>query len=199
MARRSDHSREELHQLALQAAESIVSAQGYKALSARKVATKIGYTVGTLYQMFTNLEALSLEINGRTLDELHIWLSQQIQGEARGKNTLHILASAYIDFAMQHLHRWNMLFEYVADEKNEQPEWYLLKISRMFQLIEENLPAIDQSKTNYTDEQLSRVLWASVHGICLLKIRQGLELSGGLSTKEMTDILIDNFLNGLES
>ena len=66
MGRRSDHSREEIRQMALQAAESIVTEGGYKALSARKVASEIGYTVGTLYLVFENLDELVLYVNGRT-------------------------------------------------------------------------------------------------------------------------------------
>ena len=52
MARRSDHSREELREMAITAAEQIVVEQGYEGLSARKVAAAIGYTVGTLYLVF---------------------------------------------------------------------------------------------------------------------------------------------------
>ena len=71
MARRSDHSREELREMALSAAEQIVVEQGYEGLSARKVASAIGYTVGTLYLVFENIDDLILNINARTLDRLH--------------------------------------------------------------------------------------------------------------------------------
>ena len=54
MARRSDHTREEIREMALVATEQIVSVAGFSALSARKIAKKIGYTVGSLYLLFDN-------------------------------------------------------------------------------------------------------------------------------------------------
>jgi hypothetical protein len=44
-----------------------------------------------------------------------------------------------------------------------------------------------------------RVLWASVHGICTLRIRQRLDLAGGQTTKQMTHTLIENFLRGRQA
>ena len=70
MARRSDHSREEIKEMALVAAEKMILANGKDGLSARKVAQEIGYTVGTLYLVFKNLDELILHVNGRTLDRL---------------------------------------------------------------------------------------------------------------------------------
>ena len=47
MARRSDHSREELYDLALSAAREIAEAEGLRGLTARRIAEKIGYTPGS--------------------------------------------------------------------------------------------------------------------------------------------------------
>ncbi len=70
MARRSDHSREEIKELALNATEEIVAEAGFQALSARKVASAIGYTVGTIYLVFKNLDDLIMQVNARTLETL---------------------------------------------------------------------------------------------------------------------------------
>lgn len=75
MARRSDHSREEIRAMALAAAQQIVTEQGFAALNARKIASAIGYTVGTLYLVFKNLDDLFLQLNARTLDDLHAALA----------------------------------------------------------------------------------------------------------------------------
>ena len=49
MARRSDHSRDEIREMALNAAKTIVEREGAAALSTRKIANEIGYTAGSLY------------------------------------------------------------------------------------------------------------------------------------------------------
>lgn len=196
MGRRSDHSREEIRQMALQAAESIVTEGGYKALSARKVASEIGYTVGTLYLVFENLDELVLYVNGRTLDLMNAWLEQRVDVDRKSSETLCQLASSYIEFAEQNLSRWNMLFEYITEKGNQLPAWYEEKIGRVFRLIEKALPVINNPIDQASDEQIARVLWASVHGICTLRIRQRLDLAGGQSTEAMTHLLIKNFIRG---
>lgn len=67
MARRPDHSRDELYALAMNAARGIVERDGIRGLTARNIATAIGYSPGTLYNLFDNLDDLALQINGATL------------------------------------------------------------------------------------------------------------------------------------
>lgn len=198
MGRRSDHSREEIHQMALKAAESIVSEGGYKALSTRKVAAEIGYTVGTLYLIFKNLDDLVLQVNGRTLDMMVKWMDKRVGEHERGMEKLCLLATAYIGFAERYTARWNMLFEYVAEKGNELPGWYEEKVSQVFGLIEAALPESDDPDNPDANMQIARVLWASVHGICMLKIRERLVLAAGQSTEQMTHMLIENFMRGMQ-
>ncbi len=202
MARRSDHSREEIRQMALNAAESIVASEGYKGLSARKVATAINYTVGTLYLVFENLEDIVLQVNGRTLDALYEWLrARQLKGakDAEPRESLLAIADAYIAYAETETPRWNMLFEYVAEQGNALPDWYLLKLSRVFGLAEGALKPLAGHRSELEIQQAARVLWAAVHGICTLKIRHRMDLVGGQSAGEMAQMMIDNFLQGFQA
>lgn len=203
MARRSDHSREEIRQMALNAAEAIVAVDGYKGLSARKVAAGIDYTVGTLYLVFENLDDLVLQVNGRTLDALYEWLRARRAASpntrADTRDSLLALADAYIAYAETETPRWNMLFEYVAEQGNELPEWYLLKLGKVFGLAEAALKPLADHRSALEIQQAARVLWASVHGICTLKIRQRMDLAGGQDTGDMAHMLIDNFLQGFQA
>jgi AcrR family transcriptional regulator len=198
MARRSDHSREEIRRMALDAAERIVAAEGYRGLSARKVASAIDYTVGTLYLVFENLDDLVLQVNGRTLDMLFEWLRAR-RGEAgTPRQELLALASAYIAYAEAETPRWNMLFEYVAEKGNALPDWYLEKLGKVFGLAEKALKPLGDHRPELEILQAARVLWAGVHGICTLKIRQRMDLAGGQGTEAMAHMLIDNFLKGFQ-
>jgi hypothetical protein len=89
-----------------------------------------------------------------------------------------------------------MLFDYVAANGNSLPDWYLAKLSKVFGLAEQALAPLSDRRPALEVEQAARVLWASVHGICTLKIRQRMELAGGQSTEAMAGMLIDNFLRG---
>ena len=54
MARRNDHTRDELKEMAISAGQSIIIHEGFNKFSARKVARNIGYTVGTIYNIVGN-------------------------------------------------------------------------------------------------------------------------------------------------
>ncbi len=196
MARRSDHSREEIKEMALNAAVTIVDEEGSKKLTARHVATTIGYTVGTLYLVFKNLDDMVLHLNARTLDDLHQWLLDRRIADATPQQQLQVLADAYIDYAAAYTARWNMLFESLVSVDNELPDWYLQRLSKVFGLIESALTPLTNRQGQEAIVQAARVLWAGVQGICTLKIGQQLDLAGGQSTKEMARMLIDNFLKG---
>ena len=52
MARRNDNSRDELKEMSIAAGQEIILAEGFASFSARKVAKNIGYTIGTIYNIF---------------------------------------------------------------------------------------------------------------------------------------------------
>ena len=62
MGRRSVHSPEELRQLILDASQTIVERNGITGLSAREIARMIGYSPGTLYNIFENLDDVLLTL-----------------------------------------------------------------------------------------------------------------------------------------
>lgn len=196
MARRSDHSRDEIREMALEAAASILEQEGAKKLTARNVANTIGYTVGTLYLVFRNLDDMVLHLNARTLDDLHDWLVARNDAGAAPQQQLQTLADAYIDYALSHTARWNLLFEAIAGDDENLPDWYLQRLGKVFGLIETALTPLADHQGQEAIVQAARVLWASVHGICTLKIRHRLDLAGGQSTGEMAAMLIHNFLAG---
>lgn len=198
MARRSDHSREQIRQMALNAAETIIAKEGYKGLTTRNVALSIGYTVGTLYLVFENLDDLVLQVNSRTLDALYEWLRARRGNSNAIREDLLALADAYIDYAQTETARWNLLFEYVAEQGNDLPDWYLTKLNTIFSLVEGTLKPLAEQRTEVEIQQVARVLWASVHGICTLKIRNRMDLAGGQTTQEMVRSLIDTFLRGFQ-
>lgn len=196
MARRSDHSREEIKEMALTAALTILEEEGARGLTARKVATAIGYTVGTLYLVFKNQQEMVLQLNARTLDDLDEWLEAHSGHSDTPAGCLQKMAEAYIDYAVEKSARWNLLFDTVVEEGSELPDWYLMRLGRLFGRVERMLSPLSMQHEALEIERAARVLWASVHGICTLKIRHRLDLAGNQTTEEMAQMLIDNFLRG---
>ena len=196
MARRSDHSREEIREMALEAAENIVVEHGLEGLSARKVATAIGYTVGTLYLVFENIDDLILQINARTLDRLYARLADAQVSAQDARDWLLRLGQVYIQFADEDPHRWSMIFEHRLAEGRDLPAWYQQKIERMFAIVEEALKPMADRRPQREVSQAARVIWGSVHGICILALGDRLGVAGVDSVQDLTESLISNYLVG---
>ena len=138
MARRSDHTREELTELAIEAAVALIEKHGFAQFSARKVAAEIGYTVGTIYNVFGSYDALLLHVNARTLDHWYDFLQTRLK---RGKaEPLRVLARGYVEYARTHYNRWLALFEHHRDKSTPVPDWYQDRIKRFFAMLEDTIP-----------------------------------------------------------
>lgn len=196
MARRSKHSREEIKEMALRAAEEIVDREGYSGLSTRKVAKAIGYAVGTLYLVFKNLDDLILHINGRTLDLLFEDLERAVAPCPDAQPGMLALGHAYIDFASAHTLRWSLLYEHKLQEGQEVPRWFQDKITRIFHLLEQTLTPLAGRHWQDEIELAARALWSGVHGICVLSFTNALDLAGARSMHALSDSLIRNYLTG---
>lgn len=196
MARRSDHTREELYELALGAAERIAEAEGLQGLTVRKVAGEIGYSHGTLYNLFADLDDLIVHLNGRTLDLLYDAL-QEIPVEGEPDAGLLRLAEAYIAFTRRHASRWALLFEHRLPEGRQLPDWHYEKIRRLLKLAETPLAPLFSDGQQRERMHSARVLWSALHGICSLEASR--KLGGNESVESLSRTLITFYIGGLVS
>lgn len=195
MARRSDHSREEIRELALNAAEKIVAEQGFNGLSARKIASAIGYTVGTIYLVFKNLDDLIMQVNARTLEALFNDVVKQNK-KNQHKENLRRFGQAYYTYAKKNPHLWSLIFEHhVAGGGDLIPELGE-RIATLFALVEAEIKSLNRKKKKQSIHRASLALWSSVHGITILAVSDKLFIAENVTPPEMIDQLIDNFLIG---
>ncbi|MFQ5937835.1 MAG: TetR/AcrR family transcriptional regulator, partial [Acidiferrobacterales bacterium] len=199
MARRSDHSRDEIREMALDAAERIVREEGYAGLSARKVARPMGYTVGTLYLVFKNLDDLVLQVNARTLDELHEGARRAYESRTNPQARVMALGRSYIEFATTQRNRWSMIFEHQLPAGEEWPTWYSDKVARSFALVEEALQPLAPDRLRPEIKLAARALWGGVHGLCILALTNKLDLKSIESVQSLAESLITNYLIGFMS
>lgn len=195
MARRSDHTREELKNLAVQAGYTLLKEEGLAEFSARKVAREIGYTVGTLYNVFGTYEIFMLHIQAAILDD---WFADLESAMKHNQDThpLHALAAAYIAYAKKNYSTWSVLFTRTSIPKEESPDWYKQKLDQFFALVEQVVLPIVGNDT-VEAQKSARLLWASIHGICVLTLSGKLDLLADEVPEKMSRDLIDTYLKGL--
>lgn len=196
MARRSDHSRDEIREMALKAAEAIVEREGAAGLSTRKIANEIGYTAGSLYLIFENLDDLIFQTNARTLAELAIELDRAMTRKNDPEAVLVELSLVYLRFAASHRGRWDLIFGPGAPTATASPEWYRNLVLALFDRVEKLLARLDPVRTAPEVALAARALWGGVHGVCTLALTDKLDIAGLSDAGKLTTSLIENFLSG---
>lgn len=199
MARRSDHSRDEIREMALSAAERIIVEHGHDGLTARKVAIEIGYTVGTLYLVFDNLDDLIIHINGRTLDRLNQRMADGNTQNLTPVDRLIRLGQIYIHFAYRDPHRWSLIFKHPLSEDHTMPDWYAEKFMRVFAMVEESIRPLAPHRKKIEISRAASALWAGIYGICVLGITRKLRNVGEKSVQDLARSMIVNYLSGFTS
>ncbi|ELC9715889.1 WHG domain-containing protein [Vibrio vulnificus] len=193
MARRNDHTREELIALTLETVKEFLAEHSYHELSLRKLANMIGYVPSTLVNVFGSYNLLLLHAVAQTLDELSLEAMKVVQDSNDKKQALAELAYCYHDFALQHRHRWRLIFEHNMNGA-ELPEWQAKRIDNMTGMLEALLQQLAPSRTPTEVLQASRVLWSGVHGITLLSVDDKFFSSEPIDGKELIDSLLTNYL-----
>jgi len=194
MARRSDHTREELYEMALSTAREIVAAEGLRGLTARRVAREIGYSIGTIYNIFENFDDLIIHLNATTLDRLYETATATPTEPDPGA-ALRAYARCYFGFTSKNQRLWTAVFEHQLPDGYERPDWYHQKVAQLLSLAEDALAPFFAPDEAERRNHNARVLWSALYGICSLA--QSGSLRDDDSPTELVDTLIENFLGGL--
>lgn len=198
MARRSEHSLDQIKEMVLNAAETIIVENGAQALTVRKVALEIGYTVGSIYMVFANMQDVLLHIKARTLDRLAAEL-QGAAGEGDVEGRIRALAQCYSRFAAANINLWRIVFEPASLENETAPDWFEDKIETIFtpieNLFQELRPGSDRAQARHA----ARTLWCGVHGVCMLALNGNLGRAGGENQEAAVNLLVDSFIRGWKS
>jgi AcrR family transcriptional regulator len=197
MGRRSIHTAEELRELILKAATELIETDGLAGLSAREIARRIGYSPGTLYNVFDNLDDLVLTIEARLLDRLAARLAE-VAPAPTPQEHLQRLAEAYLKFTSENPRLWNLLFEHHMPAGKDIPAWYRMKLDGLMARIEEALaPVMDTDPA--ARQRAARVLWAGVHGITSLSTADKLSNITSDAAGPLVQDLVTTYLAGLTS
>ncbi|MGB1465251.1 MAG: TetR/AcrR family transcriptional regulator [Alcanivorax nanhaiticus] len=193
MARRNQHSREELQTLAIQAVRDLVSENGLEKLSVRKVADRIGYTAGMLYHVFANLDDLILQANADTLEQLLSAMTEREDVSPRER--LDQMARVYVSMARDQTALWKMVFLHQMQNQAQVPEWYLQKTAALFSQVEACMASLAERQTAGQIHLAARTLWGSVHGIAVLAADDKLVVAGDVDEQAMLDSLLQHYLS----
>lgn len=196
MASNTKIRRKQIFEDAMDAATIIAKKSGLASLTVRRIAKQIGCSVGTIYNVFDNLDTLILHLNGRTFDALY---EELIKVEATGEPRAVVvsLTETYLGFVRDNANLWNVIFEHVWPAKYPLPDWYREKVERLLKLLATILAPLfpaGREKENYL---AALVLWSSLHGINSLVATGKLGIVTSETATELSDLLVAIFFGGL--
>ena len=183
MGRRSDHSRPELEQLILAEGHRQMAEHGFARFSAREVAKRIGYSVGTLYNVFGTYDRLVLAINTETF---RLWTRhlQDRLAEA-DKDRIRALVEGYFSFARANRNLWMAIYDHRLPSGMAIPEEFLPDRSKLTNIvIDEVAMALPEARREHAP-RLARSLIATVHGHCTFTLDGTFELMGVKEPEEL--------------
>lgn len=193
---RSRRSRDELRQLTLGAAREIILEDGPEALTARRLAKAVGYTPGTIYNLFDSLPDVLWQVN-RTNFARIARLFHDLPG-ATPQERLRALASGYLDLVEAEPMLFRALFD--GPRRSEHfPEWYLEAINELLDSIANELIAIAKNMQNKDARREAAAMFAAIQGLAELRASGRLDLLTDATAKQLADGLVLRVLRDLES
>lgn len=182
MAESGTTSRHAAQPRLLARAAAILEQEGLEAVQARRIAAEAECSVGTLYNVFGDIDGLIVAVNAETL----AMLGQAVRAGAEATTSeglgdrMHALAMAYMRFALDNHRRWEAVFKHRMPPGRPVPPSYLEDQERLLTVIEivlgDVVPDPERRAT------AARALFGAVHGIVALALDDRL---GGQMMREL--------------
>jgi AcrR family transcriptional regulator len=200
MSKKTELRRQKIFEDAVTAARELAEDEGLLGLTARRISNRIGCSVGTLYNVFDNLDTLILFLNAGTFDALHGELCK-LDADADAETRVRATATTYLAFVRENANLWNVVFDHIWPPEHPIPDWYFAKTRALLAFLAEALEPLVPAGDNRTERsyQMATALWSGLHGICSLAAAGKLGIVTTETVNGLADALVDNFIAGLKA
>ncbi len=186
---------EQLKNLIIEQSRIIIEEEGWSALSIRKIADAIGYSVPVIYKHFTSKDDIIEYFTKEGFELLATQLSNAIQTDHAAADKINRIAKAYWAFAFTHQKHYEIMFGLgiptceaiqTVSEKRQTSDV-------IYSVIAE---AVTQSGRTDIDIHLKlKTFWSIMHGLVALEL-----LSNNQKSIQPSDIMkdaIDGYIKSL--
>jgi AcrR family transcriptional regulator len=149
---------------------------GFSRFSAREVAKRIGYSIGTIYNVFGTHDRLILAINTRTF---RLWADHLRERLASaGGDRIRTLVEGYFSFARENPNLWMAIYDHRLPPDVTMPPEYDDERRLLTEIVAREVAQALPEPRREEAPRLARSLIATVHGHCTFALNGSFALMG---------------------
>ena len=184
IAERRERQRAERHELILAAACELAEAEGWEAVTTRRLAGLIDYSQPVLYSHFKGKADIMAAVANKGFEELVTRLRMAAEGVAGATDVLRNVCAAYLDFARSRPVLYEAMFVLPTKIKFASEETPTVLRAAFAQLVAALGPGRQKP------ELLAEVLWSALHGMVVLAQTVRIPARGA---EDRLDIVVQKF------
>lgn len=192
---RRQRQKEEVRNGILQAARNMVQEEGWQALSIRKIADAIEYSVPVIYDHFENKDAIMEEFVREGFGMLYKKIEEAKALHAEPAGQLQAMAQAYWSFAMDNKEYYQLMFGLgmpACETIKAIPE--LVNFSSL--IINTINDAIGDSKVEADSYLKYRTFWSMLHGLISINMTKNVSKVDEHNGIEMDRRILEDAISG---
>ena len=164
---------EDLKRTILENGWNILLCKGIDAIRLRDLAMMSTCSIGTVYNLFKNLDEILLKLNVKSLNKmyysLHEAMDRGLEQQESIDSIFYRLGIAYIRFGCSYPKIWKGIFENLSIDPL--PDWYKKEVNHGIQLLKDKIEkaySLDKNRVNIMVE----FFWSSMHGMTAILINK---------------------------
>jgi AcrR family transcriptional regulator len=171
----------------------VIQRSGVDALTLRGIGATLGVSRTALYRHFADKDALLAVVAREGFVALKATLDEARRRAADLSDQLSAMGEAYVGFAIEHQAHYLVMFGRFLERCRDEPD-LMADASAAFQALVDMIRDLQRAQRVRDGDllQLSRFVWASVHGIAMLAIngQLGPDRSAGIALYRASASLI---------
>jgi AcrR family transcriptional regulator len=175
----------------LKVAEGLAEAEGLRGVGVRAIASQLGISPGTIYNVVGDVDDVIVLVNAQTLQRLQNVLRGEILPEREAMLNVFAIADAYVGFVLGNVKHWSMLLEHSLASDKSLPDWYRNELDQTIELVDCALKPLIRAKKER--QRCVAALWASLQGIASLAASGKLSMVNQDDPRDLARLLIGRF------
>jgi AcrR family transcriptional regulator len=198
IAERKIRQKEEVRTSILNVAWQIVTEEGWQALSIRKIAEAIEYSVPVIYDHFANKEAILYELTKQGFNTLNQQLVKAKKRSTNPEKQLEDMAHAYWEFAFDNKAQYQVM--YGLGIPSCETVLQIPEIGSFTDLVTQPIKELITKNKNATADPLLKLqtFWSMLHGLVSINMMNNSEQKQELNQRVIQDF-IAGFISGIKS